>query len=707
MTERSLYPNNVEVRQRDLANTESTKSSQLRERLIDLASGSPGGRAGGLELQQDPSDTTTVRVTAGRGYTPNGEQVEVLTTASASQIELADYTEGVDNFIYALYTEAETLPAPQEFGGASRVTRAVGVTTVQAFTAATFNALPDSHTDITLFAKDRALLLGRVVGPNAAGNSSSTINPSDIFPVKSPTDQVQRRFLNVNSTAYTPGVNVVEVLDPETHPAGKPGTGPAGRIRIETSATDPTTRTTTLEYESPGFGDSFGTPVDVTSGGTYVIESTLGERIRVQVNSAFLPQQNYTETNSVLISEALTDDLGTDAVLRNSLYPEATVRPTNRGRVSEFDHILVNPDSVVDDSPESPWIAFDNVNNARYSLLMSTLSGSGGESRIYYGPSEETPTIPGLWLVQNAFYNNEYDVWTLDDLSNNAAQVALRNGQVRVDFQSTSGFADTAWNRALTAGVAGASSEVIVGGSASTTAGTDVATVALTSSNSTGVRSDGNVTIFADSQVSVQSNGDIDIFAVSQTAVQSNGDIIIDAASQIDIDAGAGGVDMDTTGPISITAASGLFGTILLNASGAFQVDASDVTLDASGAISLDGNAGGVKFGAANVGFADVYEVRVTASWSASAVNTAVAVETVTSEVPAGAPSFTVNNGVVLGYRDLTVTPGTDPAGGSYTSSVLITGTNQLSVVLHALDSSESFDAGTWEGEVLIGVMTT
>jgi len=690
MTERSLYPNNVEVRQRDLANTESTKSSQLRERLIDLASGSPGGRAGGLELQQDPSDTTTVRVTAGRGYTPNGEQVEVLTTASASQIELADYTEGVDNFIYALYTEAETLPAPQEFGGASRVTRAVGVTTVQAFTAATFNALPDSHTDITLFAKDRALLLGRVVGPNAAGNSSSTINPSDIFPVKSPTDQVQRRFLHVNSTAYTPGVNVVEVLDPETHPAGKPGTGPAGRIRIETSATDPTTRTTTLEYESPGFGDSFGTPVDVTSGGIYVLESTLGERIRVQVNSAFLPQQNYTDTNSVFISEALTDDLGTDAVLRNSLYPEATVRPTNRGRVSEFEHILVNPDSGIDDSPESPWVAFDNVNSARYSLLMSTLSGSGGESRIYYGPSEETPTIPGLWLVQNAFYNNEYDVWTLDDLSNNAAQVALRNGQVRVDFQSTSGFADTAWNRALTAGVAGASSEVIIGGSASTTAGTDVATVALTSSNSTDVRSDGNVTIFAD----------------SQTAVQSNGDIIIDAASGIDIDAGSGGVDIDTPGPVSISATAAPFGSILLNAAGAFAVDASDVTVQSSGVVSLDGTSGGVRFGnAANVGFDVVYEVRVTASWSATTVNTAVAVETVASEVPGGAPSFTVNNGVVLGFRDLTVTPGTNPAGGSYTSSVLITGANQLSVVLHALDSSESFDAGTWEGEVLIGVM--
>lgn len=173
MTERSNYPNEVEVRQRDLEFTESTKSRQIRQTRVDVF-GSNGARAAGLSVTVSGVDATRIDVSAGRGYTPNGELVELA--AAQTLVELSDYTDGVDNFACLVYTEVETTPAPHETDGTTRNARTEARTAVSVFTQAELDALPATLVDNTQQARDRVTVIATV---NADGVGAA-LEPADI-----------------------------------------------------------------------------------------------------------------------------------------------------------------------------------------------------------------------------------------------------------------------------------------------------------------------------------------------------------------------------------------------------------------------------------------------------------------------------------------------------------------------------------------------
>lgn len=704
MTERSIFPNNVEVRQRDLAYTESTKGQQLRQRLLDLSGSLGGGRASGLLVRVDTSDSTRVQVTPGRGYTPNGEQVALET--GVNQIPLADYTENVENLVYAMYTEIETTPAPQEFGGAARTTRVEAVTTIEVFTSSTFALLPGTSDDPTQFAQNRALLLGRVRGPNSGGNLPANLSGTDVEPAQSPFDDDGRIF-KADIDGTLPGVTAVRVSSTTTPQRyGTTDQLPA-QLVMTTTATDSTTRTTTLTYRSPAFNDSAGTPVDVTGGASNTaITSTLGFSVFVDVDRDFLPESDYTETATVIISE-LEPDLGADKNLRGELFPDNSI-PADfpEGGLRRFEHLRVRGSAGL---PEIPRVAID-VRDGDYTLLLASdvAFTNFEEIRHYHGQTEAgTNNRLGYFPVLNARWNEEFTNWTPDRSGVNSVRTGLRDGRFSVEFHSNAAaapFGDADWEQLASFGSSGATPSVAIGNAG---APTDVigSTVTLSSPSIT-LSSTGSV-VASSASADIQTTGLMELASTGSS-------VTVDASANVELDAGTN---------IEFNADDELFavsnnGAVFGSATGTTYIGHDPLggprgtftgvnTFVESGLISLRADTSGVRVGGTqtNVGFTHIYEVLVTASFSSTSVNTAAAAENVTSQVPAGAPSFNETNGVVLGFRALSVSPGTNPTGGFYTSSVLITGTNTLTVILQAFDSSQSFSAGTWEGEVIIGVV--
>ena len=120
---RSKFPQNVEVQQRDLERTETSKSEEIRQRQADAAriiSGVStekflGGVVRGLRVTRNISTTTNIDVTAGAAYMPNGERAEV--SSAVASHALADYTDLTKNYVCVWYSETESLPAPHELTG--------------------------------------------------------------------------------------------------------------------------------------------------------------------------------------------------------------------------------------------------------------------------------------------------------------------------------------------------------------------------------------------------------------------------------------------------------------------------------------------------------------------------------------------------------------------------------------------------------------
>lgn len=176
MTERSLYPNRVEVQQEDLVYTESTKSAQLRQRTVDIIT----GRVEGLVVTVNTTTNTLVDVSAGRAYPSGGEQAVLTTTQTG--IALSDYTLDTDNFVTISYTETETDPAPTEVGSTTRNTRTVQVALINVYTLAEFNALPATlPDDLSQIAQDRSFIIA-TVNANGAGVAltANDITQSDL-----------------------------------------------------------------------------------------------------------------------------------------------------------------------------------------------------------------------------------------------------------------------------------------------------------------------------------------------------------------------------------------------------------------------------------------------------------------------------------------------------------------------------------------------
>ena len=107
--DRGLYPEGVEVHQTDLQRTEYSKIFHILSRYID---GNTGGVVNGLLVTSNISNPSTIDIAPGRGYPPNGEYTELL--SSVTGLSLADDTGGARNFVLLVYTETNDNPQPHE-----------------------------------------------------------------------------------------------------------------------------------------------------------------------------------------------------------------------------------------------------------------------------------------------------------------------------------------------------------------------------------------------------------------------------------------------------------------------------------------------------------------------------------------------------------------------------------------------------------------
>lgn len=451
MTERSLYPANVEVRQRDLAFTESSKSEQIRQRTIDTFG---AGRITGLEVEPYASDTTLLQVSTGRAYMPNGELSDLDVAATA--IALSDPTSGAVNLVCLVYTETEGTPAAHEFDGTTRNTRATASTSVRVYTQAELNALPGTLPDQTQVARDRVAVIAEVEGAGA----STAIPSSNI--TQGPLGSV---LTSVQSATVTP-IPGVEFLD-----TSYVGTG-TGTLRINAtsrSADANDRREFTLEFLGPG--GTYGSAVSVTGTGEFTLTSgTTSDTLTVFVDEGSLPQAATTTTNLSFSPVYVLNDYDPanpeDAIHRQR---QGTLAPTAsnphgqalqdlassvlRGLPVLLQKTAASAVSDVSPADRPALVTRGNTHgafaNPVWELHSEALqpNNAGASFRVYLRSDTAPPDGGAVCLTVNARYSNEVGpAWSADDTSAPAQRIVLGSDDfnntagngIRFDFASTS-----------------------------------------------------------------------------------------------------------------------------------------------------------------------------------------------------------------------------------------------------------------------------
>jgi len=267
--DRSLFPEGVEVRQADLERTEDTKAFHILQRQLDIVD---TGVASGFEVTVNTGSNLLVDVAAGTGYAPNGEYVEF--TSSQVAIPLSDYTASVINFVLAVYSEVDGDLQPHETNGESLPTSATRDVRITVLTQAEYEALPETDENLNNDARDRALIIAKVVAQGAGLSIANyIINATDFGSAAEAT----------NTTGNITGVAISSV-DRDT----QSGTG--------TLTYTQTTPPTSLTWKAPGESSS-GVPVDISTNGTYILTSVSGLTLTVVVTSN--PGSDQTDTISV------------------------------------------------------------------------------------------------------------------------------------------------------------------------------------------------------------------------------------------------------------------------------------------------------------------------------------------------------------------------------------------------------------------------
>lgn len=468
MTERSLYPNGVEVQQRDLAYTESTKSAQIRQRTVDILG---SGRITGLLISVNSGDATRIDVSAGRAYTENGEQVVFASTTSG--VQLSDYTNDVDNYIVAQYTETATTPAPHETDSTTRNTRTEHVGTIRVFTLAELNAIVATlDSDLSLPARDRMAILG-IVNADGSGNA---LEAADIIQSTAALAQtIAVRFSEL------PGIEPVSVSFLSLPDSATTATGTLRQVATDVAAGG---RSFTLAFTGPQSGDSLGSAVAVASAGQYTLTSNLGDQLVVYADPAYMEQFNPTA------SPVTTDRTVTfEAIYENQRFlPAGTQDDQHRDINGTQQHTpdLANPHgtSLLDlalSFLRSPPVAFQRTGtitggqNRETQPVISTESayadatewelhwegrsdGPLGAVRVFThgsGPGADTALGGSACITVNANISAAGE-WFADQTGVSAARLVLggpdesgnRNLSSRFDFRATTStpWAESAWD---------------------------------------------------------------------------------------------------------------------------------------------------------------------------------------------------------------------------------------------------------------------
>lgn len=455
MSERSLYPNNVEVKQANLEYTEATKGEQDRKRLLDSqgANAPAGGRVSGLTLSVTGA-ATTFRVAAGRGYTPNGELVELDALSSGNN--LSDETLGVVNNVYLAYTEIETSPQPHETDGTTRNTRAEAVTTPVALTQAEFDALPASDSDYTNNAQDRLLKIGEITGAGVGVNiPSANVSQQPLPPA--PSTLIGVRY---SGNDYVPGVNVSTVA--QDTPTG------TGQLTLTRAA-----GVNTLTWTSPAAGDSDGAGVAVTSTSVVTVTSALGYEIDVRTQRERLPRgadQVYAE--DVLV-EVIYNDTGEpiitqrdlehrDAAIlseRSTLNPHGVPIHESGQAFSRVRNLTVtdDADTIPGDQDPRPILTLDaGAVVSDYKILIEQYNPQGGlgvGKRLMTGSAQagSNRQRQGLHFGVNCYWDDVNEEWVPDDTNENAylldfGSENLSALQLRVQRDTSANWADGDWD---------------------------------------------------------------------------------------------------------------------------------------------------------------------------------------------------------------------------------------------------------------------
>lgn len=460
MTNRSLYPNNVEVQQRDLAYTESSKSEAIRERTIDTLG---EGRVSGLVVSQFGAAPSTLQVTPGRAYMPNGELADL--PATLTNIQLSDPTDL--NYVVVRYTEIEGTAAAHEYDGTTRNTRATAKVDVGVYIQAELDALPTTLDDQTQIARDRVAIIAEVSGPGA-GASIPNANIS-----QGPLGSV---YYTVTGLEDLPGIEFVSTTTTTTT-----STGSLRLVASSRSGDANDRRTFTIEYASPG--DSLGTPVAVSGSGEFTAtSSTSGETITVFIEEGALRQTTTTATLTFLTvydtashQPANTDDhlhrqaQGSHGPSQANPHGQALLDLATtllRGVPALFQK--TGPLNASDVSPaDRPAVTTrgDTIGTgvtAVWELHSEFIqpNNTGAALRVYLR-SDTAPAHGGaVCITRNARYSNEVGpAWSADDTSAAAQRLVIggdsfRNTDglgFRFDFAdtttTTASWTEDAWDR--------------------------------------------------------------------------------------------------------------------------------------------------------------------------------------------------------------------------------------------------------------------
>lgn len=264
---KSLYPESVEVHQRTLEYTESSKAAGINELAVDATTrGVLSGLA--VTVTAFPNDTR-IDVAAGSGYAPNGEFM-ALGVAQIGQ-QLVDQTLGGVNYVLLVYDELLSLPESHETDGSTRNTRATVSPRVAVLNASQYAALSATDPILTNNALDRALVLATVVGNgvSVALTGGSITTPTHFTNALQATQPV-----NITGTAIT-------FLDPTT--------------ALGTGTLSYTASTHTITWQAPGEG-SPGSGVVLTTSIPYTLTSSGGKQLIIDVSYTLLPVTNKTDS---------------------------------------------------------------------------------------------------------------------------------------------------------------------------------------------------------------------------------------------------------------------------------------------------------------------------------------------------------------------------------------------------------------------------
>lgn len=469
--DRSLFPEGVEVHQRDLANTEDSKIFHIKKRLVDSAC---DGIVSGFEVTISGVSTTNVDVAAGTGYTPNGEYIELLTPQA--NVPLADPTDLAVNFVTATYIELSSQPEAHETENRTENTVVTRSVRIQILSLLEYLSLPLTSEDQSEDTIDRTILLARVVG---RGQGVPLIASSITSP------ETFLDFVTIEQLTVITGVNIVGLSD-----------GTSTTLEANDQAQiqfNPTTNG--FAYKAPG--DALGGFTGVVGDTVLTIASFNGtDTITLDVTANLLPP----DVGAGIISEDLDVTKVYDQVIEDvsvaGVEPEvARFTPEDRlhrNRIGTGLPTQVNPHGIsitdiilnVMRLPGSivlgtglganlnqsmvPRIEADYNPNSIYTLMWETLSnGAGIKWRIY------SDTFGNLNFTVNCKYIDDgvTPIWTKDVLGIDATKlIVFRDGinlqTRRADTDWGDGAGPTDWEifPLAASGAAGLGGSISIGG---------------------------------------------------------------------------------------------------------------------------------------------------------------------------------------------------------------------------------------------------